>query len=117
MSDTPEPDAADSCAHDEQLRHPNPPSMDGRCDRCGWRGKVYPGRYGGYRCAVCFGLQWGGCPARKSKCVADLHARYGQASALVVLALDRVRVFMLAALRLSSLAEWRSTRESVVCTR
>jgi hypothetical protein len=58
----PEPDAGDGRPQHEQSPHPNPPSVDGRCDRCGWRGKVYPGRYGGFRCAVCFGLQWGWMP-------------------------------------------------------
>jgi hypothetical protein len=38
---------------------PDPPSIDGACGRCGYRGAVYPGRYGGTRCAVCFGLQTG----------------------------------------------------------
>ncbi len=36
--------------------------FDSQCDRCGWRGKVCPGGYGGYRCAVCFALQWGWMP-------------------------------------------------------
>jgi hypothetical protein len=34
---------------------PDPPSSQGTCDRCGYRGAVYAGRYGGQRCAVCFG--------------------------------------------------------------
>jgi hypothetical protein len=41
---------------------PDPPTVQGRCDRCGHRGTVYPGRYGRYRCAVCFGLQHGWMP-------------------------------------------------------
>jgi hypothetical protein len=41
---------------------PDPPSIQGACNRCGYHGKVYPGRYGGHRCAVCFGLQWGWMP-------------------------------------------------------
>jgi hypothetical protein len=41
---------------------PDPPSTDGTCGRCGYRGAVYPGRYGGTRCAVCFGLQTGWMP-------------------------------------------------------
>lgn len=41
---------------------PDPPSIDGTCNRCGYRGKVYPGRYGGWRCAVCFALQNGWMP-------------------------------------------------------
>ena len=53
---------SDSGSHVEQSPYPDPPSVDGRCDRCGWHGRVYPGRYGGYRCAVCFGLQWGWMP-------------------------------------------------------
>jgi hypothetical protein len=43
---------------------PDPPSIQGACNRCGYRGTVYPGRHGGYRCAVCFGLQWGWMPKR-----------------------------------------------------
>ena len=62
VSDAPEPDDADGRSQDEQSRVANPPSVEGRCHRCGWRGKVYPGRYGGLRCAVCFGLQWGWMP-------------------------------------------------------
>ena len=62
MSDTPESDAADECCEYEGSPIPNPPVVEGRCDRCGWRGKVYPGRYGGFRCAICFGLQWGWMP-------------------------------------------------------
>ena len=41
---------------------PDPPSCQGTCDRCGYRGAVYPGRYGGQRCAVCFGIQFGWMP-------------------------------------------------------
>jgi hypothetical protein len=41
---------------------PDPPSVEGSCGRCGWHGTVYPGRYGGYRCAVCFALQQGWMP-------------------------------------------------------
>lgn len=62
VSDTPEPEDADSRSQDDQSPVADPPSVEGRCDRCGWRGKVYPGRYGGFRCAVCFGLQWGRMP-------------------------------------------------------
>jgi hypothetical protein len=62
VSGTPEPSASDKHQDEKQSRRPDPPSVDGRCGRCGWRGKVYPGRYGGYRCAVCFGLQWGWMP-------------------------------------------------------
>lgn len=53
-------------SHLEQSPYPDPPSIDGRCDRCGWHGRVYAGRYGGYRCAVCFGLQWGWMPHEKT---------------------------------------------------
>jgi hypothetical protein len=38
---------------------PDPPSMLGACNGCGHRGIVYPGRYGGDPCSVCFGLQHG----------------------------------------------------------
>lgn len=62
MSETPEHDRGELPDEDEAWRQPDPPSIEGKCDRCGWRGKVYPGRYGGYRCAVCFGLQWGWMP-------------------------------------------------------
>ena len=41
---------------------PDPPSSQGTCDRCGYRGAVYAGRYGGQRCAVCFGIQTGWMP-------------------------------------------------------
>jgi hypothetical protein len=41
---------------------PDPPPVDGTCGRCGFRGAVYPGRYGGKRCAVCYGLQNGWMP-------------------------------------------------------
>jgi hypothetical protein len=41
---------------------PDPPAVEGTCGRCGYRGAVYPGRYGGKRCAVCFGLQHGWMP-------------------------------------------------------
>jgi hypothetical protein len=41
---------------------PDPPSVEGACSRCGWHGQVYRGRYGGHRCAVCFGLQHGWMP-------------------------------------------------------
>lgn len=41
---------------------PNPPSFRGVCHRCGYHGRVYPGRYGGHRCPVCFGLQHGWMP-------------------------------------------------------
>ena len=41
---------------------PDPPSRKGTCDRCGYCGAVYPGRYGGQRCAVCFGIQTGWMP-------------------------------------------------------
>jgi hypothetical protein len=42
---------------------PDPPAIDGTCGRCGYAGLVYPGRYGGKRCAVCFGLQHGWMPS------------------------------------------------------
>jgi hypothetical protein len=32
------------------------------CGRCGWRGEGYRGRYGGFRCHVCFQLQGGIVP-------------------------------------------------------
>lgn len=48
----------------ETYRPPDPPSVEGSCNRCGYRGVVYPGRYGGQRCAVCFGLQHGWMPSR-----------------------------------------------------
>jgi hypothetical protein len=41
---------------------PDPPAAHGACGRCGYRGVVYPGRYGGKRCAVCFGVQYGWMP-------------------------------------------------------
>jgi hypothetical protein len=41
---------------------PDPPSVQGVCNRCDYHGTVYPGRYGGQRCAVCFGLQHGWMP-------------------------------------------------------
>jgi hypothetical protein len=62
VNDAPEPAKDKQPEPEEHSRQPNPPYVDGRCNRCGWRGKVYPGRYGGYRCAVCFGLQWGWLP-------------------------------------------------------
>ena len=42
---------------------PDLPSVDGTCGRCGFRGAVYAGRYGGRRCAVCYGLQNGWMPS------------------------------------------------------
>ncbi len=45
---------------------PDPPSIDGRCERCGFRGQVYRGRFGGLRCTVCFGLQAGWMPRGSS---------------------------------------------------
>jgi hypothetical protein len=62
VADTPEPGGVDKPQDVQQSRHSSPPPVEGRCGRCGWRGKVYPGRYGGFRCAVCFGLQWGWMP-------------------------------------------------------
>jgi hypothetical protein len=62
VNDRPEPTEDDQPEDEEQWRRLSPPAVDGRCDRCGWRGKVYPGRYGGHRCAICFGLQWGWMP-------------------------------------------------------
>jgi hypothetical protein len=59
VSDTPESDASDQEL--KQTRR-DPPPIDGRCNRCGWQGKVYRGRYGGHRCSVCFALQWGWMP-------------------------------------------------------
>jgi hypothetical protein len=44
---------------------PDPPSSQGSCSRCGYRGTVYPGRYGGFRCPVCFGLQYGWMPRER----------------------------------------------------
>jgi hypothetical protein len=49
-------DETDPLERAEPYEPPEPPSIDGACDRCGYRGKVYPGRYGGHRCAVCFGF-------------------------------------------------------------
>ena len=56
--------AADASSLLAQARpfEPDPPSSQGTCDRCGYRGAVYPGRYGGQRCAVCFGIQTGWMP-------------------------------------------------------
>jgi hypothetical protein len=56
--------AADASSLLAQARpfEPDPPSRQGTCDRCGYRGAVYPGRYGGQRCAVCFGIQTGWMP-------------------------------------------------------
>jgi hypothetical protein len=42
---------------------PDPPAVDGTCGRCGFHGAVYPGRYGGRRCAVYYGLQNGWMPS------------------------------------------------------
>ena len=41
--------AADACSLLAQARpfEPDPPSSQGTCNRCGYRGAVYPGRYGG----------------------------------------------------------------------
>ena len=36
---------------------PDPPAVDGTCGRCGFRGAVYAGRYGGRRCAVCYAAE------------------------------------------------------------
>ena len=41
----------------------DPPATERSCARCGWRGVVYRGRYGGHRCAVCVGLQHGWMPS------------------------------------------------------
>ena len=41
---------------------PDPPQSHGTCDRYGYCGAVYPGRYGGQRRAVCFGVQTGWMP-------------------------------------------------------
>jgi hypothetical protein len=41
---------------------PDPSPVDGTCGRCGFCGAVYGGRYGGKRCAVCYGLQNGWMP-------------------------------------------------------
>jgi hypothetical protein len=41
---------------------PDPPSVQGVCDRCGYQGMVYAGRYAGHRYAVCFALQHGWMP-------------------------------------------------------
>jgi hypothetical protein len=49
-------------AQAQPFEPPDPPSSDGTCNRCGYRGRVYPGRYGDCRCAVCFGLQHGWMP-------------------------------------------------------
>ncbi len=69
LSETPEPDDADQPADEDLWRRPDPPSIDGQCDRCGWRGKVYTGRYGGYRCAV--GCSGAGCRAGSRVSVVD----------------------------------------------
>lgn len=42
---------------------PDPPALDRACGRCGFQGAVYAGRYGGQRCAVCYGLQNGWMPS------------------------------------------------------
>jgi len=49
-------------AHEPPVQPPDPPSIEGSYNRCGWHGQVYPGRYGGWRCAVWFGLQNGWMP-------------------------------------------------------
>jgi hypothetical protein len=36
---------------------PDPPSIQGRCGRCWYSVTVYPGRFGGWRCASCFAWQ------------------------------------------------------------
>jgi hypothetical protein len=42
---------------------PDLPAVDGTCGRCGFRGAAYAVRYGGRRCAVCYGLQHGRMPS------------------------------------------------------
>jgi len=37
---------SDLLAHAQPF-DPDPPAVDGMCGRCGYRGPVYPGRYGG----------------------------------------------------------------------
>jgi hypothetical protein len=58
-------DEQDLLAKAQPFEPPDPPSSQGTCNRCGYRGTVYPGRYGGHRCAVCFGLQYGWMPSGK----------------------------------------------------
>jgi hypothetical protein len=62
-ADPPAVTIEDSADQDEPFEPPaDRPSIEGACNRCGYRGKVYAGRYGGYRCTVCFGLQHGWMP-------------------------------------------------------
>ena len=56
-------DEAHLLTHARPFEPPDPPSTLGRCGRCGYTGAVYRGRYGGCRCAVCFGLQNGHMPS------------------------------------------------------
>jgi hypothetical protein len=58
----PPDDEAELLAAAQPFEPPDPPSVQGMCNRCGYRGTVYAGRYGGQRCAVCFGLQHGWMP-------------------------------------------------------
>jgi hypothetical protein len=54
--------APDLLARAQAFEPGDPPVVDGSCGRCGYLGAVYPGRYGGRRCAVCFGIQHGWMP-------------------------------------------------------
>ena len=61
IANAPADDEPESLAQAQRFEMPDPPSV-GTCNRCGYHGAVYPGRYGGQRCAVCFGLQHGWMP-------------------------------------------------------
>ena len=39
MGETPEPEPGESPADDLFWQRSDPPSIDGQCDRCGWRGQ------------------------------------------------------------------------------
>jgi hypothetical protein len=58
----PTADEAGLLAQAKLFEPPPPLGFQGHCNRCGYAGVVYRGRYGGQRCAVCFGLQNGYMP-------------------------------------------------------
>ena len=63
---------------------PDPPSSQGTCDRCGYRGAVYAGRYGGQRCAVCFGIQTGWMPRGELRAILGIQTANDPAAARVI---------------------------------
>ena len=52
----------DLLAHAQPFE-PDPPAVDGTCGRCGYRGPVYSGRYGGKTVRRLLGLQTGWMPS------------------------------------------------------